>query len=95
MRKFTQTCIMNADLSTLHAAVYNCLVKNKHRTVPFDELCAYICTSCEKTRVECENSPQTQCQARIMEALLLLCDLDLVCLNELTDQSSIRRPGRN
>lgn len=60
------------------------------RPLPFEEFFGIICScSGEKTQQYDTLSCPALYQTLAMEALLLLCDLDLVCLDELTDQSPL------
>jgi len=79
----------------LHAKIYSYLKLNQHRSVPFKELCNFV-YHCEQSQISNDYFPtEIQSQMHVMDLLIFLSDLQLITLNEITDQSSISLLSQN
>lgn len=80
----------------LPAKIYGYLSKNQDRLVPFEELFLFVNSCGSEAPLSNENlSTKTQCQTLIMDILVFLSDLNLITLNQLTDESSLNLAARN
>lgn len=80
---------MTVNSFRLPAKIYTYLAGNQNRPVPFEELCAFVHPSDKDELFNESFSTEIQYQTRIMQLLLFLSDLNLITLNQLTDESHI------
>lgn len=80
----------------LPAKIYRYLSINQGRPVPFEELCLFVYTSGTEEVFSYEIfSADNACQTRVMEILLFLSDINLIKLDQTTDESCINPAGWN
>ena len=87
---------MTTDSLHLPAKIYKYLSLNEGRSVSFDELYAFACPFYGEDDFSSENfSAKTRHQTHLMQLLVFLSDLNLITLNQFTDESSVNLLSRN
>lgn len=87
---------MTANSYRLPSAIFKYLSINEGRSVPFHELCVFLYTSGSEVPFSIEVfSAEKAYQARVMTILIFLSDINLVTLDQATDESIINKACRN
>ncbi|WP_163407193.1 hypothetical protein [Flavobacterium ajazii] len=78
------------------SAIYKYLAINDGRSVPFQELCLFLYTLGNEAVFSFEIfSAEKAYQTRVMNILIFLSDINLITLDETTDESFINKICRN
>ncbi|WP_124019395.1 hypothetical protein [Flavobacterium hydrophilum] len=83
---------MTANSLRLPAKIYSCLSENQGRPLAFEELCVLLYPS---NNVVHFFSTEIEYKTQVMMSLIFLSDLNLITLNELTDESFLNLSNRN
>lgn len=87
---------MTANSYLLPSAIYKYLSINDGRTVPFQELCLFLYTLGNEAVFSFELfSAEKAYQTRVMDILIFLSDINLITLDQTTDESVINKVCRN
>lgn len=82
--------------SHLPSKIYSYLLANKHRLVPFEELCGFAEPLLLQWQLSNEKfASPVRHQSLVLEILVFLSDIGLITLNQLTDQSTLNFHSRN
>ncbi|GAA3757277.1 hypothetical protein [Flavobacterium ginsengiterrae] len=80
----------------LPAKIYRYLSINEGRLVPFEELCLFIYTYENENAFSYEVfSAEKTYQSHVMDLLLFLSDINLITLDQSTDESCLNFAGLN
>lgn len=87
---------MTANSYLLPSAIYQYLSINDGRSVPFQELCLFLYTLGNEAAFSFEifNSEKAY-HTRVMSILIFLSNINLITLNEATNESFINKACRN
>lgn len=87
---------MTSTSLRLPAKIYRCLCENQDRPLPFDELCALVFPDDRKVGDSNDLlSAEIEYKTKVMMSLIFLSDINLVNLNQLTDESYLNLSNRN
>ncbi|KAF2516668.1 hypothetical protein [Flavobacterium foetidum] len=87
---------MTANSYHLPSAIYKYLSLNENRPVPFQELCLFLYTLGSEAAFSFEVfSAEKAYQTRVMDILIFLSDINLITLDQATDESVINKICRN
>lgn len=87
---------MNTNSLHLPAKIYSCLSKNQGKPLPFEDLCALLYLSGNEASATSDFfSAEIEYKSQVMMSLIFLSDLNLITLNELTDESFLNLSNRN
>ncbi|WP_163397505.1 hypothetical protein [Flavobacterium fluviatile] len=78
------------------AKIYRCLSENQERPLPFEELCTILYPVIRKVDDSSDLlSAENEYKTKVMMSLIFLSDLQLINLNQITDESFINLSNRN
>ncbi|WP_281232393.1 hypothetical protein [Flavobacterium gelatinilyticum] len=87
---------MTANSYLLPSAIYKYLSINDDRSVPFEELCLFLYTLGSEDAFSFEVfSAEKSYKTRVMDILIFLSDINLITLDQVTDESVINKLCRN
>jgi hypothetical protein len=87
---------MTANQLRLPAKIYRCLSENQGKSLPFEELCNLVFPADRKVGDSNDLlSAEIEYKTKVMMSLIFLCDINLVYLNQHTDESSLSLSNRN